>query len=144
MICRGVLNDLITDAERDNALSGFANVVGVDGSVVLDLRESESSKTRADGVARRKEVDLASGDQLIFTSTPQWQDELIIVQEQYDLIEANGRQRTHAYTFRMRPWTLEEIPQRLKRAGFDWIEVSTGHGRRASDRLFVVARRAVR
>lgn len=144
VICRGVLNDLITDAERDNALSGFANVVGVDGSVVLDLRESESSKARADGVARRREVDLAAGDRLVFTSTPQWQDGLIIVQEQYDLIEANGCQSTHTYTFRMRPWRVEEIRQRLKRAGFDRIEISPGHGRRASDRLFVVARRAVR
>ncbi len=143
VVCRGVLNDLVTDAERDNALSGFANVVGVNGSVILDLRESEWSKARADGVTRRREVDLASGDRLVFSSTPQWHDGLIAVQEQYDLIEANGRHRTEAYAFRMRPWTVEEIRQRLSRVGFDRIEISPGHGRRALDRLFVVARRAV-
>jgi SAM-dependent methyltransferase len=143
VICRGVLNDLVTDAERDDALSSFAAAVRPDGSLVLDVREREQSAKKCNGAERRNDVDLGSGDRLIFTSRPLWRDGLIEVEEQYDLVSADGRRTTSTYAFRMRPWTVEELEQRLERAGFDRIEIAPGHGRRAQDRLFVVARRAV-
>ena len=144
VMCRGVLNDLTTDAERDSALAGFAQVVRDGGSLLLDVRDSEQSAKKSDGTERRMEVELGSGEHLVFTSTPRWRAGLIEVEEHYDFVQADGRRTTSTYAFRMRPWTIEELQQRLGQAGFDQVEITPGPGRRAQDRLFVVARRVFR
>lgn len=143
VICRGVLNDLVTDAERDGALSSFAGVLCNAGVVILDVRDSESSRAKS-GIVQRKEVELLGGDRLVFTNTPVWSEGVIDVEEQYSLRRADGRQTTTHYSFRMRPWAAAELRSSLHRAGFDRVEIAQGQSSRAADRLFVVARRAVR
>ncbi|HET9172526.1 MAG TPA: class I SAM-dependent methyltransferase, partial [Actinospica sp.] len=49
VMCRGVLNDMTTDAERDAVLRAFAGALTDGGLVLLDVREAEGSRRRADG-----------------------------------------------------------------------------------------------
>ena len=138
--CRGVLNDLVTDQERADALMAFANALKPGGMLILDVREAEGSEVRADGRTRRAEVDLKSGGHLRFASTPHWGAGLIEVTETYELTAPSGTSAAHHYRFQMRPWTRQELQQRLDSAGFSAITISAGVGRTTPDRLLVVAR----
>lgn len=137
--CRGVLNDLVTDVERDAALSSFARVLRPGGLLFLDVREAEASRTRADGSPRRRTVTLADGASLAFVSSPRWQDGRLLVAETYELTTPGGAVSVHGYDFEMRPWAADELRGRLTSAGFDVPEVRLGVGRSTPDRLFVVA-----
>jgi hypothetical protein len=57
-MCRGVLNDMITDAERDAALRGLRGALSDGGLLMLDVRESEGSRRLADRVPRHWTADL--------------------------------------------------------------------------------------
>lgn len=138
--CRGVLNDLVTDEERDSALSAFAKALVPGGMVIIDVRAAGESKKRADGRTRRTEAGLPTGARLTFSSTPHWSSGLIDVAERYELVNRAGEPSTHEYMFQMRPWTREELQSRLQQAGFEKIEIRTGVGRMTSDRLLVIAR----
>lgn len=142
VLCRGVLNDLLTDTERDGALRSFAGLLHHHGTLFLDVRESRASEDKSDGRLRRTETELESGSRLTFTSTPTWRDGFIEVQETYELEQLDGHRVTSDYSFHMRPWTVPELQHRLIDAGFDEVRIAPGHGGRAADRLFVVARRA--
>ncbi len=140
--CRGVLNDLVTDAERDAALTSFGRVLRPGGLLFLDVREAEASRTRADGSPRRRTVTLGDGASLAFVSRPRWQDGRLLVAETYELTTPGGAVSAHDYDFEMRPWAAAELRERLTTAGFDVPEVRAGVGRRTPDRLFVVAARS--
>ena len=140
--CRGVLNDLVTDAERDAALASFARVLHPGGLVFLDVREAEASRARADGSPRRRTVTMGAGASLAFVSRPRWQDGRLLVAETYELTTPDGGASSHDYDFEMRPWAAHELRERLTRAGFDVPEVRPGVGRSTPDRLFVVAARS--
>lgn len=140
--CRGVLNDLTEDHEREAALDSFAALTRHPGVLLLDVRESAESQRRADGRRRTSNGQLPDGDQLIFSSRPTWRAGRIVVDERYELISsANGSSTVHEYRFEMRPWTMEEVRARLSEAGFVNVEIHPGIGRRTPDRLFVVAHR---
>ena len=141
--CRGVLNDLISDQERDDALAAFAAALAPGGVLVLDVREAEGSKARADGRTRCVDVELPTGEQLRFASTPHWESGLIVVDETYELAGDSGEQAVHEYAFQMRSWTRSELQERLERAGFGDIRISEGVGRTTSDRFISVARLAL-
>ena len=52
--CRGVLNDMTTDAERDGALRSLRRTLSDGGMLMLDVREPQGSRRRADGVPRHR------------------------------------------------------------------------------------------
>ncbi|WP_405058734.1 class I SAM-dependent methyltransferase [Kribbella sp. NBC_01505] len=140
--CRGVLNDLVEDAERDQALSFFGELTRDGGVVVLDVREAGGSRARADGIWRSNDVELADGTRLRFSSRPTWQAGRIVVDERYQLTDVRGLAAPPLeYTFHMRPWTTAELEDRLRRAGFRSIVIQPGVGRRTTDRLLVTASR---
>jgi hypothetical protein len=144
-MCRGVLNDMTTDAERDAVLLSFANVLTDGGLLFLDVREVEGSRRRADGVPRHRTVDLGEDTVFQFTNTATWQAGLIHVREESEIqrpgITAPDRR---VYEFVMRPWSTQELHDRLSAAGFSNVEVGPGVGRATADRLFVTARRGPR
>lgn len=140
--CRGVLNDLVTNEERVSALAAFAEALVPNGMLIIDVREAKHSEARADGRTRRAEVEIATGGRLSFRSTPRWSAGLIEVEEIYELVDPAGASSTHHYAFQMRPWTRKELQAKLRRAGFDRVEIRPGVGRRTTDRLLVVARKA--
>ncbi len=137
--CRGVLNDLVLDDERDAALRAIARLLRLDGLVALDVREATASRARADGRPRTKEVTRDDGSSVRFTSISTWQADRLVVQERHHLIDAAGEVTLRDYLFHMRPWTSKEIRARLTAAGFSHVEIAPGVGGRA-DRLFVTAR----
>ncbi|WP_165555849.1 class I SAM-dependent methyltransferase [Kribbella pittospori] len=143
IMCRGVLNDLVLDEERDAALGSFAALLGDNGLLFLDVREIVETRQRADGQWRRTEAALDGGETLKFASRPLWRADRLVVEERYELVGRDGSSSVHDYVFEMRPWTRDELTARLTAAGFSDIGTVQGVGRRTPDRLFVTARRPV-
>jgi len=83
--CRGVLNDMIADADRDAVLRSLATSLCPGGLLFLDIREEHGSRDRADATPERQTVQLAPGTDLDFTSTVTWHAGLLHVHEQYTL-----------------------------------------------------------
>lgn len=140
--CRGVLNDLVEDQERDDALGSLAALVAGGGMLVVDIRDADASRQRAYGTWRTTEVALVDGARLRFSSRPSWRAGLIVVEERYEILDgADPVSPPREYIFQMRPWTHAEVKARLDKAGFKRIEIEPGVGRRTADRLLVTARR---
>jgi SAM-dependent methyltransferase len=120
ILCRGVLNDLLDDAERDAAFSSFARGLRSNGVLVLDVREWEAS---ADRKAReplfRKRVSTDRGE-LTFTSVTTLDPERrqLLIAEQHVLVD-RGQERVADYEFVMRCWTRDELDEALTWHGFD-------------------------
>ncbi|HEX8084244.1 MAG TPA: class I SAM-dependent methyltransferase [Solirubrobacteraceae bacterium] len=136
--CRGVLNDVVEDAERDTALETLAAVLRPGGILVADVREREATAARyRPGRTLDRHVELRSGP-LHFHSTGTWDDAagLVCLHERH---EAGGR--VAESDFVMRPWTEDEVRGRLARAGFRDVAIGPGAGERRADRLLVVATR---
>jgi trans-aconitate methyltransferase len=133
--CRGVLNDLLIDAERESALTALTTCLQPGGVLFCDVREAVTSQARADGRRRARTVTVPSGSALTFATTSRWDEGLLRVSEEYESA-ATGRQE---YAFVMRPWTTGELRDRLGRAGLAGVTVESGVGRRTPDRLFVTA-----
>ncbi|GAA1615589.1 class I SAM-dependent methyltransferase [Actinoplanes couchii] len=126
--CRGVLNDMTTDADRESAVASLVACLRPGGLLFLDVREAAASRARAGGGRS-----IVAGD-LTFVTRTRWQDGLIHVEERY---ETPGQVTT--YDFTMRPWTRDELLSVLRRNGMGDVEIRDGVGRRTADRLFVVA-----
>lgn len=137
---RGVLNDMITDAERDAVLRGLRGALSDGGMLLLDVRESEGSRRRADGMPRHRTADLGARGVLELTSTVIWEAGFLHVVEDYTLRMPGSPADHRQFDFVMRPWSAQEIRERLTAAGFGRVEVGPGAGRTTGDRLFVVAR----
>ena len=141
VICRGVLNDMVTDSQRDAALGSFAAALRAGGLLIADVREQDSSRRRADGAARSRTVDIASRGRLTFTSTVTWREDRLHVSEAYDLRRNDGRHVRTVSEFVMRPWSRDEVLTRPHTAGFDAVDIRPGVGRSTGDCLFISARR---
>ena len=137
--CRGVLNDMVSDVERDAALRAMAEALRPGGQVFCDVREAKASASRADGTLTTKTVTLPDGGKLSFTSTSRWADGLLLVREEH--LFASEPDQPAVYQFTMRPWTRQEITERFTQAGLVQILTQPGIGRTTRDRLFVSARR---
>jgi len=136
--CRGVLNDLVSDQERDAALRSFARLLRPGGLLALDVREAGRSQAGADGRPRTKTATLSSGAVVTFTSRTTWRDDRLDVTERHEEVDSQGATHVHEYLFTMRPWPVEEVRDRLTSAGFEDIVVGPGVGGRM-DRLFITA-----
>lgn len=131
--CRGVLNDMVTDAERDAAIAGLVSALRPGGTLFLDVREAQASRLRAGGETR-----VVVGGPVRFSSRTVWRDGLLAVGERYELIVDGRVAEESTYAFTMRPWTRAELWAALRRHGLRRVEITGGVGRRTTDRLFVV------
>jgi len=136
--CRGVLNDLVSDGERDAALRSFARLLRPGGLLALDVREADRSRAGADGRPRTKTATRSSGTVVTFTSRGAWENDRLVVTERHEEVDPHGTTHVHEYLFTMRPWTVEEVHDRLTSAGFEDVVVGPGVGGRR-DRLFITA-----
>jgi 2-polyprenyl-3-methyl-5-hydroxy-6-metoxy-1,4-benzoquinol methylase len=146
ILCRGVLNDIIEDDERQMVLAAFAGALRPGGVLVADVREWEATLERKlREPVFRKRVATERGT-LTFESITEVDREnlLLRLSETHTLSDDSGV-HSSAYQFVMRCWTREELASGLERAGFGRITcfgafdplVSPG----AADRLVVVASR---
>lgn len=138
--CRGVLNDLLTDGERDAALTSMAKALRPGGRIFCDVRDATASRVRAlSAPTLTKTVPLPTGE-LIFSSTSRWTEGLLLVEEEH-LVQGEGSSQRSRYSFAMRPWTEHELSERCTRAGLIDVYVEPGVGHATADRYFVHAAR---
>lgn len=144
LLCRGVLNDIIEDSERQGALSSFGSALRKDGVLIVDVRDWGPTALRyTQEPVFEKVVDTARG-RLTFRShrrLDRTRNELF-VKEQHRL-EEGTKELTFDYDFRMRCWTLDELSGSLRMAGFGSIEWLGAYDRTkllgSTDRLVAVA-----
>ena len=119
VLCRGVLNDLIDDAERQTAFDVFGRVLRPGGVLTLDVREWEQSAIRKSREPLfRKRVSTDRGE-LTFTSITNVDPKgrTLRISEEHVLIGRDG-ERAARYQFLMRCWTADELRSALTHSGF--------------------------
>lgn len=143
VLCRGVLNDLLGDAERAAAMAGLAGMLAPRGVLVLDVREWTASAARyAEAPVVERSGRTPRGTAALRSETAvDTARRLLRVRER---IAAGGE--SAEFDFAMRPWTYDELELGLGAAGFGQIEISLGGRGRGdggsgarSDRLVAVA-----
>jgi SAM-dependent methyltransferase len=139
--CRGVLNDMTTDEERESVIASLAACLRPGGWLFLDVREVEASRLRADGRERSRVAALGDGGVLRFSARTSWRQGLLRVEERYELVVDGRVTQESGFDFSMRPWSRDELSSVLRRNGLRHLEIAAGVGRRTGDRLFVVASR---
>ena len=119
ILCRGVLNDLVDDAEREAAFDGFAAALRPQGVLILDVREwTASAERKAREPMFRKRVSTDRGE-LTFTSVTELDHEhrRLLIAETHVLVHAE-RERVSTYQFAMRCWSEAELHSALAGRGF--------------------------
>ena len=146
ILCRGVLNDVLTDVARMAIFDRFAQALRPDGVLILDVREWEASALRkAREPVFRKRVSTERGE-LTFTSTTSLDPEerRLLIAEQHVLVD-EGQEREANYQFVMRCWTAEELRLALERSSFERVAYYGAYDSQvepgATDRLVAVAQR---
>lgn len=119
ILCRGVLNDVVSDRERRGVFHSFARVLRRPGLLVLDVREwygTVRRKQREPLFERSVATDLG---RLTFRSVTRIDHETrrLLVAERHAL-ERDGVEVVGEYDFVMRCWTREELDRNLTGAGF--------------------------
>jgi SAM-dependent methyltransferase len=112
-LCRGVLNDLTEDAERQAAMDSLWGMLRPGGLLVLGVREIERTRTRF----KREPVITRSAEGVFFRAEGEFIGDVVRVRE---TISSADQRADHE--FRMRPWTLTELDERAAAAGFTRVE----------------------
>ena len=110
ILCRGVLNDIVHDAERDAVIAAFARALRPDGALILDVREwGATAQRKACEPLFRKRVSTERGE-LTFTSVTTLDPEhrQLLLFERHELAADNGNRVSDSH-FVMRCWEREEL-----------------------------------
>lgn len=147
ILCRGVLNDILDDDEREAVFASFANALQPRGVLVLDVREWHTS---ADRKAReplfRKRVSTDHGA-LTFTSVTALDpaNRCLVLSESH-VLAYEGSERVSNHQFVMRCWERDELHEILTRHGFASFSFFGAYDRAiaagSTDRLVAVAQLA--
>lgn len=146
ILCRGVLNDVLENSDREAVFAAFAAALEPQGVLILDVRDWTASlerKTREPLFRKRVSTDRG---ELTFTSVTAIDSpgRRLLISERHELV-GRATHRISDYEFVMRCWEPAELDALLARYGFGEIScfgaydaaVATG----ATDRLVVVAAR---
>lgn len=142
ILCRGVLNDLIDEEDRQAVFAAFRRALRPDGVLILDVREWEATaerKAREPLFTKRVPTDRRT---LTFTSVTELDvnDRCLIVTERHNLYD-DGRESSSEYLFVMRCWTRAELQSSLSGFGtvayFGAYDATVAAG--STDRLIAVA-----
>jgi SAM-dependent methyltransferase len=117
ILCRGVLNDLLTDAEREQAVLRFAQVLKPGGVLLLDVRDWVKTTGRFRSQSpRRRLVSLPNGQELHFTYETMLEPatQQMVISETFEC-QRGGEADAENYVteFRMRCWSEQELRQRF-------------------------------
>lgn len=137
--CRGVLNDLLHDQDREAAIAALARHLHGDGMLFLDVRDMDGTRQRyARGLTSRRTVSLDDGH-LVFSAAGTYADGLLHVRERHEHHHRDGSVDAASYEMTMRPWDPGELHARLGRAGLTVTSLRYGADRLASDHLICIA-----
>jgi SAM-dependent methyltransferase len=143
VLCRGVLNDLLEDDERELAFTSFCSWLRRGGALLVDVRDCALSWQRYSGGRRFQRTVKRGVDTLTFTSTTtaeQGSDLLRLVERWVGNVE--GVPVDEENRFEIRTWTWDSLERVARAAGFRRItslEPSVVGAR--GDRLVAVALR---
>jgi glycine/sarcosine N-methyltransferase len=137
--CRGVLNDMLTDAERSAAVERLTAHLAPGGVLVLDVRDRDATRDRAGGTSTT-EGTLPDGRTVRFRSSTTWADPLVRVTELHEVLTPGGPTVAEPFDFAMRPWTRAELADALGSAGLVDVAVDAAAHRPSGDRLVAVGR----
>jgi SAM-dependent methyltransferase len=112
-LCRGVLNDITEDEDRQAALDSLFAVLRPGGLLVLGVREIERTRVRY----KREPVVTRSAEGVFFRAEAEFIGDVVRVRE---TISSADQRADHE--FRMRPWSLTELDERAAAAGFTRVE----------------------
>jgi SAM-dependent methyltransferase len=143
VLCRGVLNDLTADSDRQAALAAFGSWLRDGGFLLADVREWEATAARYAAQPRYERSVEQSGRRLRFVSEASLDDDccLMHVKERY-VGTVDGVEVDETHVFMMRCWTADELSAYLAKAGFTGLQLRLGATAGiAPDRLLVTARK---
>jgi SAM-dependent methyltransferase len=127
--CRGVLNDLLHDQDREAAIAALARHLHGAGMLFLDVRDMDGTRQRyACGLTSRRTVSLDDGH-LVFTAAGTYAAGLLHVRERHEYHHRDGSVDAASYQMTMRPWDPGELPARLGRAGLTVTSLRCGADR---------------
>jgi SAM-dependent methyltransferase len=144
ILCRGVLNDFVSDEARRSVFAAFASALRPAGVLILDVREWEATLDRKQREPLfRKSVHTDRGT-LTFTSITDLDREhqQLLLLETHTLVN-DGGEHSSDYRFVMRCWTRSELESALVRNGFGSVAYFGAYDPAipagATDRLVAVA-----
>jgi len=122
ILCRGVLNDLLDDASRQEIFRIFARALRPTGALLLDVREWQTTAQRYKRAPHfTKQVETERGT-LTFHSLTRLSPEarILRITERHQL-QQGAELITADYAFAMRCWVQEELTTYFVQAGFGHI-----------------------
>jgi SAM-dependent methyltransferase len=139
VLARGVLNDFVTDSDRNAVVASVGGALRLGGVLIADVRDWKRSRQRFARESTFEKSASIDGAEVRFRSETQVDDATrqLRIREGITVIE-NGQRRDAENDFAMRCWSVPELRSRLGAAGFQDVET-----RRAdrSDRILVIATR---
>ncbi|HEX5548001.1 MAG TPA: class I SAM-dependent methyltransferase [Ktedonobacterales bacterium] len=146
ILCRGVLNDLITEDTCQQALFAFANALRPGGLLIFDVRNWPTTVARKTREPVTEKTVQTERGLLTFSSTTQLDtsSHRLLISERHTLTTPDG-ERTVYHQFVMRCWTEGEVDERLSLAGIVPISTFGDYDARVplgmTDRIVCIARR---
>jgi SAM-dependent methyltransferase len=113
VLCRGVLNDITQDLDRQRGLDSLREMLRPGGLLVLTVREIEKTRVRFG----REPVITRSAGGAFFRSEARFLGDVLVVDETISSEDARAD-----YRFEMKPWSLTEVDERAAAAGFTRVE----------------------
>ena len=144
ILCRGVLNDFVTDDARQSVFAAFARALRPAGVLILDVRDWEATRDRKLREPVFRKSVLTDRGKLTFTSTTELDPERqqLLLSETHTLVNDAG-EHSSDYRFVMRCWTRRELESIFVRVGFGSVAYFGAYDPAvhagATDRLVVVA-----
>jgi hypothetical protein len=143
VLCRGVLNDLVEDADRERAFKAFASWLRPGGMLLVDVRDLESSRRRYAQQRTFAETAQRDDDVLTFESVTSIQpgsDRLELIERWQGTVA--GERVAVKTRFEMRCWTWDVLERSALTAGFRTVVAQEPRVLGAhSDRLVAAALR---
>jgi SAM-dependent methyltransferase len=113
VLCRGVLNDITEEDERQRAVDSLFSMLRDGGLLVLSVREIEKTRVRYG----REPVVTRSEEGVFFRTERRFLGDVVAVDETLSSSDARADHR-----FEMKPWSLSEVDERAAQAGFTRVE----------------------